>query len=202
MNKIKNILVASVALMGLAIGTASADPLNIDTGSAPLDITFGDFNPFGFGGGCVSEFDCVFDVVDNSGAPAYLLFGGSGASGNVSFIDLLTGPTSGPAPFGFLHLGLDDGSAIWIDLMLFGTNSDYEAFEFLGTINPSASTPGAIYNEFIGIGLDVGLVLTGSGDSYFADLVAIPRTVPEPSTLFLLGAGLAGLGLSRRRSKA
>jgi hypothetical protein len=68
-----------------------------------------------------------------------------------------------------------------------GGNPD--AFAWL--ITPGAETGFFSYERIAGTGGGLGsLSLFGSGE---------PLSVPEPGTLLLLGLGLAGLGLSRRR---
>lgn len=59
---------------------------------------------------------------------------------------------------------------------------------------------------FSGISFDrIVITATGSNDAYLLDRLqyrGAPNSVPEPGTLALLGLGLAGVGLTRRRRTA
>jgi hypothetical protein len=62
-------------------------------------------------------------------------------------------------------------------------------------------------NDYLFPGSDQYLALkigvwNDEGEPQFIDGYIAERSVPEPSTLFLLGAGLAGVGLMRRRFKS
>jgi hypothetical protein len=61
----------------------------------------------------------------------------------------------------------------------------------------------ALFDEFLdwgvgGLGIQIE---SNTRDMQFAVCVVYPSPVPEPTTLAIVGLGLAGLGLARRRKK-
>ena len=70
------------------------------------------------------------------------------------------------------------------------TNNNSGIVNFIGGVNPGASTYFALEEQPSTIcpNNDCGGIVTGGGPS-----------IPEPGTVLLLGAGLAGLGVARRR---
>ena len=75
---------------------------------------------------------------------------------------------------------------------------------FLDLFQSDAFTLAQVTFEAIGAGLsDLGLSVLalsdGDGNSIGAETVGATVSVPEPSTLALLGLGLAGLGFARRK---
>jgi len=82
----------------------------------------------------------------------------------------------------------------WNDLLIgfkFGTGSKPDQW-FVYALNDLVSSGYWIFNNVFGI---------GGGISHVQLYASGPRTVPEPSTLSLVGAGLLGTALVRRRAK-
>lgn len=50
--------------------------------------------------------------------------------------------------------------------------------------------------------MHISMTMTGGSVSWSGTLAAPPEHVPEPATIALVGAGLVGIGLSRRRSRS
>ena len=97
-----------------------------------------------------------------------------------------------------LQLGVDNGVFVWLDgVYKFGARAAGGASLGEYTLSLPDLTSGTHYLQILredhGGGTGFGISLTG-------DRSAVPSgDVPAPGTLLLLGAGLAGLGLTRKR---
>jgi hypothetical protein len=98
------------------------------------------------------------------------------------------------SPFILTNLGANTG----VSLTAFGTAND-------GTTG-SAGWTGAFTTQLAGLTLSQVLSIISSGgaidSTHSASFTVTSATVPEPATLSMMGIGLLGLGLLRRRKKS
>jgi hypothetical protein len=184
------------------------------------DVAVGTMAPFSSGG--VSVSNSVAQVYNNVvGLADSNWFGGQGSTPNFLLVSTFSSPllltfSSSTAAFGFIFTCFacdtlaNDAGIHWILLSASQTVIDSGTTVFnLGPGFPSINAPPNFLGisstvPFVSVQIQRMLQSTGnpSGGVWFMDTVSVASTSPEPSTVGLMGSGLAGLMWLRRRSRS
>ena len=119
------------------------------------------------------------------------------------------GTSQAASVFGFGAVFTDVDLANTSSLEFFNTSNVSLGTFFVPTFNNGLSFLGVTFTDAIGrVRITTGNTALGPNDGGATDVVALddfiysePQVVPEPSTVLLVGAGIAGIARRRRRSR-
>jgi hypothetical protein len=189
MDKMKKTILA--ALLGLACTGAFADVIHFD--DLPGDGTSAIAN--GYAG---LNWDNIATIAEN-------VFPDSGyAAGTVSHANTAYNMNGGTAAIwragGFDFTGAWFTSA-WLDQELAFEGWRDGQLLYASDVSTVIGTAAPVWVQLDWSGIDTLLIYNSSGTQWAMDeaTVNVPVSVPEPATLALFGAALAGMGARRRR---
>lgn len=171
----KNIILAA---MGLLLAAACPNATRADS----LDVTLTQADQTVLLGTTTVAFDAT---ISNPSSTDTVYLNADGANISSSFLTLDDTPFFNNAPI-FLNAGASSGPFELFDILL-APNTPVGTYD-LNT-----------YSIFGGADGGTGTAFSDLADSNFSITVANPAAMPEPSTLLLFGAGLAGLAILRRK---
>lgn len=188
MRQIKLLAIAGVAFAAVAAQPASANVVTIGSGTAAVTCTP---NCEGFIAGGAPNFPTGAGALSSTNAAVYAVLPADEAT-QASALSLLSGETFVGADGAKTTPGGGD-----VEVLSFNTLAAYVAVKLgVGTFFIKNTSGGELTIDFLKTAGPGG---AGGGLSHYTEF---GNEIPIPGALWLMGAGLAGLGFARRRKAA